>query len=102
MDERCKKCKTYNRTLNKSACCKWYMDNVVCGNKSVKDCTEYKYKKGTQVNNMQKVEMYHGILEAKRGMDNYIKSGWRVHTCTMGTYMAGYSCYEKVLVVYEK
>ena len=25
----------------------WYMDNVVCGNKDVKDCTEYKYKKGT-------------------------------------------------------
>ena len=51
---------------------------------------------------MQKVEMYRGMLEAKRGMDKYIKDGWRVHTCTMGTYMAGYNCYEKVLVVYEK
>ena len=47
MDQRCKTCKIYNKTLNKFACCKWYMDNVVCGNKSVKDCTEYKYKKGT-------------------------------------------------------
>lgn len=51
---------------------------------------------------MQKVEMYDSMLEAKCGMDSYINSGWRVHTCTMGTYMAGYSCYEKVLVVYEK
>lgn len=44
---KCKTCKIYNKTLNKFACCKWYMNNVVCGNKSVKDCTEYKYKKGT-------------------------------------------------------
>ena len=51
---------------------------------------------------MQEVKMYYGMLEAKLDMDNYIKSGWRVHTCTMGTYMAGYSPHEKVLVVYEK
>ena len=51
---------------------------------------------------MQKVEMYYSMLEAKRGMDSYIKSGWRVHTCTMGAYFAGYNCHEKVLVVYEK
>jgi len=51
---------------------------------------------------MQKVEMYYDMLEAKRDMDKYIKSGWRVHTCTMGAYMAGHSCCEKVLVVYEK
>ena len=44
---KCKTCKIYNKTVNKYACCKWYMDNVVCGNKDVKDCTEYKYKKGT-------------------------------------------------------
>ena len=47
MDERCKKCKIYNKALNKFACCSWYMDNIVLGNKSVKDCPEYKYKKGT-------------------------------------------------------
>ena len=47
MDKRCKTCKIYNKTVNKYACCKWYMDNVVGGNKSTKDCTEYKYKKGT-------------------------------------------------------
>lgn len=44
---KCKSCKTYHKTKNKYACCKWYMDNVVCGNKDVKDCMEYKYKKGT-------------------------------------------------------
>ena len=51
---------------------------------------------------MQKVEMYYSMLQAKRGMDNYIQSGWRVHTCTMGAYMAGYTCHEVVLVIYEK
>ena len=47
MDEKCKTCKIYHKTTNKYACCTWYMDNVVCGNKSTKDCPEYKYKKGT-------------------------------------------------------
>ena len=51
---------------------------------------------------MQKVEMYFDMLEAKRDMDKHINSGWRIHTCTMGTYMAGYSSKEKILVVYEK
>ena len=46
-DNKCKTCKTYHKAVNKNACCAWYMDNVVCGNKDVKDCTEYKYKKGT-------------------------------------------------------
>jgi hypothetical protein len=46
-DYKCKSCKTYHKAANKYSCCKWYMDNVVCGNKDVKDCTEYKYKKGT-------------------------------------------------------
>ena len=47
VSERCKTCKIYHKTMNKIACCKWFMDNVICGNKSEKDCTEYKYKKGT-------------------------------------------------------
>ena len=47
IDRRCKTCKVYHKIMNKCACCKWYMDNIVCGNKSTKDCTEYKYKKGT-------------------------------------------------------
>ena len=50
---------------------------------------------------MQKVKMYYGMLEAQREMEKYITAGWRVHTCTMGAYMAGYSSCEKVLVVYE-
>lgn len=51
---------------------------------------------------MQEVGMYNDMLEAKRDMDKHIREGWRVHTCTMGCYMAGYTSSEKVLVVYEK
>ena len=51
---------------------------------------------------MQKVEIYHSMINAKYDMQKHISSGWRVHTCTMGCYMAGYSSNEKVLVVYEK
>ena len=51
---------------------------------------------------MQKVEIYYDMLEAYNDMDKHIKRGWRIHTCTMGCYMAGYSSEEKVLVVYEK
>lgn len=51
---------------------------------------------------MQKVEIYYDMLKAKNDMDKHIKVGWRIHTCTMGTYMAGYTSHEKVLVVYEK
>lgn len=31
---------------NEPACCIWYMDNVVCGDKSVEDCTAYQPPKG--------------------------------------------------------
>lgn len=51
---------------------------------------------------MQKIELYYDMLEAKHDMDKHIEQGWRVHTCTMGCYMAGHSSKEKVLVVYEK
>lgn len=51
---------------------------------------------------MQKVELYYDMLKAKYDMEKWIKGGWRVHTCTMGAYMAGYSSHVKVLVVYEK
>jgi hypothetical protein len=51
---------------------------------------------------MQKVEMYHDILAAKFDMEKWINNGWRVHTCTMGTYVAGYTSHEKILVVYER
>lgn len=43
---------------------------------------------------MQKVELYFNVVDAKFDMQNNIKEGWLVHSCTM---------YEsKVLVVYEK
>lgn len=51
---------------------------------------------------MQKVEIYYSAVKAKLDMENWIKNGWRVHTCTMGVYMAGYTSHEKVLVIYER
>ena len=51
---------------------------------------------------MQIVKIYYSMLEAKRDMEKHIEKGWKVHTCTMGCYMAGYSSKEDVLVVYEK
>ena len=51
---------------------------------------------------MQEVQVYYSMLDAKFGMERRIAAGWRVHTCTMGAYMAGYNSCEKVLVVYEK
>lgn len=51
---------------------------------------------------MQKVEIYYDMIEAKISMNNHIRDGWRVHTCTMGAYVVGCHSHEKVLVVYEK
>ena len=44
---KCKTCEVMKRieASNEPACCVWYMDNVVCGNKSEKDCPQYKNKK---------------------------------------------------------
>lgn len=40
----CKKCKIYKKVAQskKPSCCAWYLDNVVLGDKSVKDCPRYK------------------------------------------------------------
>ena len=43
------KCDTCFVTANvakskEPAACKWFIDNVVCGNKSVNDCPMYKHK----------------------------------------------------------
>lgn len=51
---------------------------------------------------MQEVKMYYGMYEAAADMSAHLRNGWRVHTCTMGCYMAGYQHNEQVLVVYEK
>ena len=51
---------------------------------------------------MQKVELYHDVLEAKWAMDKHIAAGWRIHTCTLSAYMEGHTPSSKVLVVYEK
>ena len=40
---KCDSCKVMEE-INKSeepACCRWFMDNVVCGDKSVDDCNSY-------------------------------------------------------------
>ena len=55
-----------------------------------------------EVIQMQKVEVYYDMVVAQSDMKEHIESGWRVHTCTMGTYVSGYQSREKVLVVYEK
>lgn len=51
---------------------------------------------------MQKVEIYHKLLDAKYDMEKYIKAGWRIHTCTIAGYMAGYTSCKDILVIYEK
>ena len=51
---------------------------------------------------MQKVETYYEIVDAADAMRKHIRGGWRVHTCTMGSFMAGYSPTDHILVVYEK
>ena len=45
--EKCKTCEIYKMAQSQSslACCIWYMDNVVLGNKKVEDCTDYKKAK---------------------------------------------------------
>lgn len=51
---------------------------------------------------MQKVEIYYEMFKAYIDMKKHIDEGWRVHTCTMGAYIAGYTPSEKVIVVYER
>ena len=51
---------------------------------------------------MQKVELYHDSLEAKRAMERNIENGWRVQACTMNAFEVGFSHGVEVLVVYEK
>lgn len=51
---------------------------------------------------MQKVELYHDALEAKWDMEENIRKGWKVLTCTLGCYDAGYSHGNDILVVYER
>ena len=45
---KCKTCEVMKRIedSNEPACCIWYMKNVVCGDKSVEDCTAYEPPKG--------------------------------------------------------
>lgn len=53
---KCKTCEVMKRieASNEPACCMWYIDNVVCGDKSVKDCTVYEPPKG--VNDAESVD----------------------------------------------
>lgn len=51
---------------------------------------------------MQKVEIYRSMKDAKRDMEKHIESGWRIHTCTMGSYFICLTSDQDVLVVYEK
>ncbi len=38
--KKCGTCKIAHE-MPDMACCVWYMDNVVCGDKTTEDCTEY-------------------------------------------------------------
>ena len=51
---------------------------------------------------MQEVEVYLDIFEAKSDMNQRLRKGWRVHTCSIGSYMAGYTSRDHILVVYER
>ena len=45
---KCETCEVMKRikASNKPACCVWYIDNVVCGDKSVEDCDACEPTKG--------------------------------------------------------
>lgn len=45
MDCKCETCEIHKKAVKENGCCVWYMDNVVCGNKSVKNCPIYKETK---------------------------------------------------------
>lgn len=41
---KCETCAVYKRVLiagDEPVCCAWYLENVICGEKSVSDCTDY-------------------------------------------------------------
>lgn len=40
---KCENCKIMEECRNNPtpACCIWYMNNVVCGDKKIEDCTDY-------------------------------------------------------------
>lgn len=42
----CDTCKIHDEVMNSKepACCVWLMENVICGNKTVKECEVYKQK----------------------------------------------------------
>ena len=50
-DVKCRSCKIMDEIAETGSycCCKWYMDNVVCGDKTVDECTMY-IKKGENKN----------------------------------------------------
>ena len=37
----------------------------------------------------------------KDALEKYIEAGWRIHTCTIAGYMAGYTHCNDILVIYE-
>ena len=43
MPEKCKTCKIFAqmKKSNEPCCCIWFMDNILLGDKTIDDCTEY-------------------------------------------------------------
>lgn len=52
---RCSTCKIYSEVMasEEPSCCSWYMDNVICGDKTPDDCPDYekKFKHNLEENN---------------------------------------------------
>ena len=46
IERRCSTCKTYAEAMasGEPACCSWYVDNVIFGDKTSDDCPEYEKK----------------------------------------------------------
>lgn len=45
--DKCKTCAVNKRVQESEelVCCAWYLENVVCGDKSVRECSEYEETK---------------------------------------------------------
>ena len=49
---------------------------------------------------MQKVKVYHDIIKAQIDMEYYISKGWRIHTCSIGSFVT-HDFKDHILVIYE-
>lgn len=68
---KCDTCIIDAKARKENGCCIWYMDNVVCGDKSVNDCSEY-IKDDRRCENCGRIDGWNGCGEYVRNcMQNY-------------------------------